>query len=282
MPPKISTYMSKPVITVSKDDDLLRVRRLMIRHRISRVVVTEGSVIAGIICKSDFIRILYNRKRCSKPLTRIYAYEIMTSPVYAIQPSKTIKAAANAMLRKNIGSLLVVENGKLLGIITKTDLVRAYAERYSGRFRVSEFMLKRVPTTTPAHTVYHVISLMQDTGLGKVVVINDEGRVIGVITKSDIMFLGINPLLRGSEDVIKKLGLTGGDIDFSYRVCILPLVSDIMTRDPIVITPDEDLSIAADIMVKHRLGTLPVVNAETDELIGLLTKDCIIKALKSA
>ena len=281
MPPKISTYMSKPVITVSKDDNLYYVRNLMIRHRISRVVVTEGNVISGIISKSDFIRILYNKKRCSKPLTRIYAYEIMSSPVYAIQSSKTIKAAANAMLRRNIGSLLVIENGKLLGIITKTDLVRAFAERYEGKFKVSEFMHRRVPTTTPAHTVYHVITLMQDTGMGKVVVTDERNHVVGVLTKSDIMFMGINPLIRGNIDIIKRLGLTGGDIDFSFRICILPLVGDIMTRDPLVVNPDDDLSIAADIMVKHRLGTLPVVN-DSDELVGLLTKDCVIKALKSA
>ena len=281
MPPKISTYMSKPVITVSKDDNLYYVRNLMIRHRISRVVVTEGNVISGIISKSDFIRILYNKKRCSKPLTRIYAYEIMSSPVYAIQSSKTIKAAANAMLRRNIGSLLVIENGKLLGIITKTDLVRAFAERYEGKFKVSEFMHRRVPTTTPAHTVYHVITLMQDTGMGKVVVTDERNHVVGVLTKSDIMFMGINPLIRGNIDIIKRLGLTGGDIDFSFRICILPLVGDIMTRDPLVVSPDDDLSIAADIMVKHRLGTLPVVN-DSDELVGLLTKDCVIKALKSA
>lgn len=281
MPPKISTYMSRPVITVSKDDNLYYVRNLMIRHRISRVVVTEGNVISGIISKSDFIRILYNKKRCSKPLTRIYAYEIMSSPVYAIQPSKTIKAAANAMLRRNIGSLLVIENGKLLGIITKTDLVRAFAERYEGKFKVSEFMHRRVPTTTPAHTVYHVITLMQDTGMGKVVVTDERNHVVGVLTKSDIMFMGINPLIRGNIDIIKRLGLTGGDIDFSFRICILPLVGDIMTRDPLVVSPDDDLSIAADIMVKHRLGTLPVVN-DSDELVGLLTKDCVIKALKSA
>ncbi len=281
MPPKISTYMSKPVITVSKDDNLYYVRNLMIRHRISRVVVTEGNVISGIISKSDFIRILYNKKRCSKPLTKIYAYEIMSSPVYAIQPSKTIKAAANAMLRRNIGSLLVVENGKLLGIITKTDLVRAFAERYEGKFKVSEFMHRRVPTTTPTHTVYHVISLMQDTGMGKVVVTDERNHVMGVLTKSDIMFMGVNPLIRGNIDIIKRLGLTGGDIDFSFRICILPLVGDIMTRDPLVVNPDDDLSIAADIMVKHRLGTLPVVN-DSEELVGLLTKDCVIKALKSA
>ncbi len=281
MPPKISTYMSKPVITVSKDDNLYYVRNLMIRHRISRVVVPEGNVISGITSKSDFLRILSNKKRCSKPLTRIYAYEIMSSPVYAIQPSKTIKAAANAMLRRNIGSLLVIENGKLLGIITKTDLVRAFAERYEGKFKVSEFMHRRVPTTTPAHTVYHVITLMQDTGMGKVVVTDERNHVVGVLTKSDIMFMGINPLIRGNIDIIKRLGLTGGDIDFSFRICILPLVGDIMTRDPLVVSPDDDLSIAADIMVKHRLGTLPVVN-DSDELVGLLTKDCVIKALKSA
>jgi len=253
----------------------------MIRHRISRVVIVDGNTIVGIISKNDFVRIIYNRKRYIKPLVNIYAYEIMSSPVFAIQPSKTIKAAAHAMLKRGIGSLLVIErerNGRLLGIITKTDLVRAFAEKYRGRFKVSDFMIERVPTVHITHSIYYIINLMSETGIGKVVVV-DKDRVVGVITKSDVMFLN---LIAASSIARygRRIGIVSKSIEGLMEVYALPLAEDFMTPNPITVEPSEDLAVAADIMVKHRLGTLPVVHKD-GRLVGLLTKDNVVKALRS-
>jgi len=280
MPPKISSYMSRPVIVASKNDNLAHIRNLMIRHRVGRVVIIDGDSVVGIISKSDFVRIVYNRKRYIKPLTNIYAYEIMSSPVYAIQPSKTIKAAAYAMLKRNIGSLLVIErNGKLHGIITKMDLIRAFAEKYRGKFKVSDYMIERVPTVHTTHSLYYVISLMGESGLGKVVVV-DEDRVVGVITKADIMFVNLGGLAGSTFRLIRRVGFLDKGFNNIMGIYALPLASDVMTPNPITIESNEDLALAADIMVKHRLGTLPVVNKE-GRLLGLLTKDTIIKALRN-
>jgi len=280
MPPKISSYMSSPVIVASKNDNLAYIRNLMIRHRVGRVVIVDGDSVVGIISKSDFVRIVYNKKRYIKPLTNIYAYEIMSSPVYAIQPSKTIKAAAYAMLKRNIGSLLVIErNGKLHGIITKMDLIRAFAEKYRGKFKVSDYMIERVPTVHTTHSLYYVISLMGESGLGKVVVV-DEDRVVGVITKADIMFVNIGGLVGSTSRLIRRVSFLNKGFNNIMGIYALPLASDVMTPNPITIELNEDLALAADIMVKHRLGTLPVVNKE-GRLLGLLTKDTIIKALRN-
>ena len=280
MPPKISSYMSSPVIVASKNDNLAHIRNLMIRHRVGRVVIVDGDSVVGIISKSDFVRIVYNKKRYIKPLTNIYAYEIMSSPVYAIQPSKTIKAAAYAMLKRNIGSLLVIErNGKLHGIITKMDLIRAFAEKYRGKFKVSDYMIERVPTVHTTHSLYYVISLMGESGLGKVVVV-DEDRVVGVITKADIMFVNIGGLVGSTSRLIRRVSFLNKGFNNIMGIYALPLASDVMTPNPITIELNEDLALAADIMVKHRLGTLPVVDKE-GRLLGLLTKDTIIKALRN-
>ncbi len=280
MPPKISSYMSSPVIVASKNDNLAHIRNLMIRHRVGRVVIVDGDSVVGIISKSDFVRIVYNKKRYIKPLTNIYAYEIMSSPVYAIQPSKTIKAAAYAMLKRNIGSLLVIErNGKLHGIITKMDLIRAFAEKYRGKFKVSDYMIERVPTVHTTHSLYYVISLMGESGLGKVVVV-DEDRVVGVITKADVMFVNIGGLASSTFRLIRRVGFLDKGFNNIMGIYALPLASDVMTPNPITIESNEDLALAADIMVKHRLGTLPVVDKE-GRLLGLLTKDTIIKALRN-
>ena len=279
MPPKVASYMSSPVITALKSDSLAHIRNLMIRHKIGKVVITERNNVVGIISKSDFIRVLYNRKRYIKPLTNILAYEIMTSPVYAIQPGRTIKAAAQAMLKRDIGSLLVIDrDGRLSGIITRTDLVRAYAERYHGYYRVHDFMMQKVPTVNVAHSIYYVLDVMRESGVNKVVVTDGE-KPVGVITKADITFLNITSLTRESAKFYKQHGITGRGFEGVVRIYTIPLAADIMSSNPLTVGPSEDLAIAADIMVKNRIGTLPVIGKER-RLAGLLTKKDIIKALR--
>ncbi len=281
MPPRVTSYMSSPVITALRNDNLAHVRNLMIRHRIGKVVIADSNgSIAGIISKSDFIRIVYNRKRYIKPLSNIMAYEIMSSPVYAIQPGRTIRAAAQAMLRRNIGSLLVVDRDKRLsGIITKADLVRAFAERYYGKAKVNDFMEVKVPTVQKTHSIYYVVDLMNETGMGKVVV-TEGNKPVGVITKSDVMFLNLEGILGGRRvKFYKRHGVTGRGFEGIMRVYTFPLASDIMSPDPITVRPNEDLAKAADVMVKNRIGTLPVVD-EHDYLVGLLTKKHIIQAIR--
>ncbi len=279
MPPRIASYMSSPVITASKNDSLAHIRNLMIRHRVGKIVIVDSNGnVAGIISKSDFARIVYNKKRYIKPLSNIMAYEIMSCPVYAIQPGRTIKAAAQAMLRRNIGSLLVIEKSRRpIGIITKADLVRAYAERYHGRARVNDFMETKVPTVQKTHSLYYIVDLMNETGLGKVVV-TEGNKPVGVITKLDIMSLSIENTVR-SKFKYRRTGFPGRGSEGAARIYVLPVAGDIMTPDPITVRPNEDLAQAADVMVKNEIGTLPVVD-EHDYLVGLLTKKHIIQAIR--
>jgi len=80
--------------------------------------------------------------------------------------------------------------------------------------------------------------------------------------------------------LIRRVSFLNKGFNNIMGIYALPLASDVMTPNPITIELNEDLALAADIMVKHRLGTLPVVDKE-GRLLGLLTKDTIIKALRN-
>ncbi len=282
MPPRVTSYMSSPVITARRNDNLACIRNLMIRHKIGKIVITEedGETIYGIISKSDFIRILYNRKKYIKPLETLFAYEIATTPVLAVRDNRTIRAVAQIMSRRNIGSLLVLDKEqKLSGIITRADLVRAYAEKYHGKYEVRDFMNQSPPTVTLSHSIFYVIDLMNESGIGKVVVV-DGGKPVGVITKSDVMFMNIENLLSGSRlKFVKKRGISGRGFESVIRMYSLPIAEDVMSQNPITVRPSEDLSVAADVMTKNRIGTLPVVD-DKGVLVGLLTKHDILNALR--
>lgn len=278
MVPKVASYMTQPVITAAPESNLMHVRNLMIRHKIGRVVIVDSSGIAGIVSKSDFTKLLFNRKRYLKPLDEISASDIMSSPVYATSPNRSIKFVAKFMAKHSIGSLPIVDNkGNLCGIITATDILRAFSERCRGILSVMDVVDREPPTILPTHSIFNVIESLIQSKVKKVVVVDGNNKPLGIIAKSDVLALFFN------IGTAFRIGMHHRGVRSIYEIVksgIMPIASDIMTPDPITVTPDEDLAKVADIMVKNRISCLPVTNSR-DSLIGIVIKDDIIRAIKS-
>ena len=275
--PKVSSYMSFPVVRATAEDSILTVRDLMFKHRVGSVVIMEGRRVVGIVCKGDFIKIAYNRKRYLKPLDTVKVDEIMTTPVYATSPNKTIKSVANFMSKQGVSHLPVIDsNEELVGIITKHDVLRAFSQKFHGMFKVSDFMLDNPTIVSPTHSIFYVIDVLLQSSAGKVVVVS-EGKPLGIITKSDVLqpLLNINVYIRSFSSSSKTLR----SLCEVFKSNTVLIASDVMTTDPIIVPHNEDLAKAADIMVKNRVGCLPVVNSK-GTLVGLVVKDSIIKALR--
>ncbi|MGC9148244.1 MAG: CBS domain-containing protein [Sulfolobales archaeon] len=280
MAPKVDNYMSSPVISVYPHDSIAHVRNLMLKHKISRVVVIDSSYRPiGIVSKSDIVRYFIDRRRAKRSLEEVFVREVMTSPVITIPPSTSIKKAAEILLGRNISSLPVYSPEKgLLGIITATDLLKAFSEHGSGKARASDYMRKDFTIARRNHSIFRVIDLMNKDPDKKVIVV-ENNTVVGVITETDIVF--VEPRSEWtSHSYIKKrkYNATKGFISI-VRDYIVPIAEDIMTPDPIVVSEDEDLSTASDLMYKYRIGCLPVVNKEMN-VKGLITKRSILRAIK--
>jgi CBS domain-containing protein len=102
----------------------------MIDENIARLPVTENGNMIGIISDNEIVFALADFKK-SIPLGRqkhqldeFLVKDIMKTPVIWIDPNLTVKQAANLMVKKNVGALPVIENGKLIGIISRTDLLK--------------------------------------------------------------------------------------------------------------------------------------------------------------
>lgn len=276
MPAKVSSYMSSPVIAASPYDNLAHIRNLMIRHHVGRVVIVEDSKPIGIITKSDFIRALFSRRRYTKPLEEIKAEEVMTRDLIVIEENKSIKNAAKLMIRYGISGLPVVtRDGGLVGIITLTDLTRAYAERYRGRLRVFDAMRKDPSIVSRSHSLFYIADLLSKDPAGKVIVV-EGNKPVGIITKSDVAFLN-TLLLSHNIKYIKRTSIEKGRAT-AVRIYAIPIAADIMTPNPLTTKPLEDLALAADTMIKNNISGLPVVDDEGN-LMGIVTKIEIARAL---
>ena len=118
--------------------------------------------------------------------------------------------------------------------------------------QLAEIMQKKVITIRPEATVQEAGKEMANHTVNSLVVINGSGKLVGILTNSDI---------------IRNVVASG---ESSKKV----LVSDIMTKDVIIASPEATLEEAANVMVKYKIKHLPVVHE--DSVVGIVTTTDLI------
>ena len=126
----VRDLMSTEVTTLETNDKLVIADDVMNLGRIRHLPVLEpdGSV-AGILSQRDLFRgalarsLGYGEHAQQKLLGILYVKEVMSRDVATIGPDEDVSEAARRMLERKLGCLVVVENGKLVGILTESDFV---------------------------------------------------------------------------------------------------------------------------------------------------------------
>ncbi|HET7873969.1 MAG TPA: CBS domain-containing protein [Methylomirabilota bacterium] len=130
---KVREIMTGGPITVGVDTPVLDARHLMAKERIRHLLVLSPSgQLAGIITDRD-IRLNLPSQATSLSvweinhlLTRLTVEKVMSKSVITIGPDREARDAGQLLLEHKIGALPVVEGGRLIGIVTETDLLRAF------------------------------------------------------------------------------------------------------------------------------------------------------------
>ena len=116
--------MTKALITVNLSTTAPQIAKMMEQGEIGAVLVKDSDNIVGIITDRDFAtKIAANNLSYDTPIAKI-----MSSPLITIDHNKSISAAAEMMSKKKIRKLAVSENGRIVGLITSTDLVNQLAK----------------------------------------------------------------------------------------------------------------------------------------------------------
>lgn len=108
--------------------------------------------------------------------------------VYSVAPDDTVLDAMKLMAEKGIGALVVLENGRLAGIVSERDYARKVAllERSAFSAKVREIMTADVITVGPRHTTQQCMQLMTDRHLRHLPVLA-EGELIGLLSIGDLV-----------------------------------------------------------------------------------------------
>ena len=119
----------------------------------------------------------------------IKVMDAMTKKPVWVDPKKTVRECTKLMLDKHVGSLLVEEGNKLIGLLTERDLVKMISLGINpNKTKVKQVMTAKIVTITPEKDIYDAIVLMNKENLRRLPVVLN-GRIIGLITLRDILTL---------------------------------------------------------------------------------------------
>ncbi|BFP40229.1 hypothetical protein FGF1_10740 [Flavobacteriaceae bacterium GF1] len=129
--------MTTNVVTLSTKDDLVTAEELFKKHRIRHIPVVRDGTILGILSYTDLMRISFadaiddDEYEVDTMVYNMFSIEqVMVKDVVSVTPNATVKEVAQFLAQKEFHALPVVDDGKLVGIVTTTDLIRYLLEMY--------------------------------------------------------------------------------------------------------------------------------------------------------
>jgi CBS domain-containing protein len=112
--------------------------------------------------------------------------EVMKTTLYSVDPSTTVGEAISLMARNKIGSALIMEGGRLIGIFTERDTVRAISQSHDAPdHEISSWMTRDPKTISPDIDVDDAMKTMLDNGFRHLPVV-EGGEVIGMVSMRDL------------------------------------------------------------------------------------------------
>lgn len=132
--------------------------------------------------------------------------EIMVGKPVTIEPNATIVETAKLMQENKIGSVIVVENRRVLGVVTERDLVRRVlaGNRDPRTTLIHEVMSAPVSSISPDEDIVNAAHIMRQRGIRRIVVM-DEEELVGILTTNDL----VRNMKRHIEELASMLYLVG-------------------------------------------------------------------------
>ena len=260
---QIKNLMSTSLITIDKDQNLSDALKLLRKNRISRLPVLNNKELVGIISERDIAKKLGSSKYESMPASRLHVSSVMVKDIISVPQSMRLAEVANIMLENGIGSVPVMEDDKMVGIVSKADFVTLAIDGEYEKICTKEIMTKDIISVSPSERLVHARRVSIDNKVGRLPVMDDE-ELVGMITSKDLMRAFIdfrkNVPEKYQKSQIKEV-----------------LIEDIMSTNPCVVSKDTPICEVSKIMMETGYNGLPVV--ENDKVIGIITQTDILRLI---
>jgi len=258
-------WMSSPVITATKDMHLSDARKLISERKIRALPVVENGQLIGIVTRRGLLRmdlslLQEDAQYLDLDPAEMKVQDVLTLNPITIRPEALIPKAARIMLENKITALPVIENGKMVGILTNSDLLRFIIAEYpvvKNKKPVSHYMTDEIVSIRPDDSLLEAHRLMGTKRIRSLVVMEGD-KMVGLVTRTDLM----------SSDPSRMASRNNQKISLQI---LTESVEKVMSKSLITISPDASIVEAATLLLEHKIHCLPVVDAE-QEPVGIITE----------
>ena len=260
---------TSPVITVRPHASIHDTLVKMQLNFVKRIVIVNDNMPVGIVTERDINRFLENDKT-ARALSEIPVNHVMKkNPITIVDGFEDhFEQCTTRMDTFKIGSIIIVNSeGKLGGIVTKTDITKAFSVIYGGKCRVRDYMSEKVITCRETDTLRFALNMMNTNNISRLVVTDNNGKPIGIITT--------NTFLTHSDYFTNGVTRTRDYLLSTKKDAELHVV-DLIRKELVTVNPEDDLATAAYCMVKNEISGIPVVNDE--KIVGVITKFDVVRA----
>lgn len=274
----IEDIMVRDVAGVTLPGSRDEVLKILKNKHISGVPVLKDSKVVGIVTRTNLLQ---------NPEEEQLALLMTRNPI-TISPGSDLQAAARLLLEHHIRRLPVVDDGKLVGLVTVADVVGTIADMNID-IPIKDYVEKEVVAIYSETPLPVVARIMELAGVKAVPVLDSNLELVGIISDRDIIAAStiedsveVSDMSAGSDDDAWTWESMRDTMSIYYsvsRIKVPSLIgSDIMIREPITATYITSVSDCARKMKRSRIDQVPIINSNR-KLQGLLRDHDLLKPL---
>ncbi|MCS6887875.1 MAG: DUF190 domain-containing protein [Chloroflexus sp.] len=303
----VADVMNHEVVSVTTDTPVGELVRLLLERGLRAMPVVDAQrKVVGIVTDADLLQrgvsqlplhlqqLLPGDERAAQLAAMAArperAGDVMTPNPQTIPATASLAQAALVMAEYDHKRLPVVDNdGRLVGIISRSDVLQTVANNFavsaetapaglSTAKTVGEVMVRDVPTVTPETPLTETLDRILSTPRRRAVVIDNNRRVVGIVSDGDILRRAMRPVAPGLLQRF-AIWIGGGARPPELELALKnQTAANVMTSPVITVTPDTPIAAAVEQTIAHRIKRLPVVDAE-GRLVGMVGRAALLGAL---
>lgn len=281
---KIAHFATSHVVSIGPRDSIDKAICLMEEHGFHHLVVVESERVVGMLSDRDVListgwmlaieRTVFRRGPAAQVVGPTRIEQIMTREVASLSSDATPRDAAFLLLDRKVSAMPLMNEGRLMGIVTETDFLKwltsATGARSAAEFlrrEVRELMRMSVITAAPVAPIGDIVDVFRRRRIRHLPIVSD-GQLLGIVSDRDVRralgWASVHDMQSEARGRVEEAGPAR-------------TAADIMHRNVVTVAPATPLGDAVARMLERRIHSLPVV---TDEgVVGIVTQTDFVKAI---
>jgi CBS domain-containing protein len=266
---RIKEIMQQHLATARQTDDLATAVQIMLWAGVRHLPVVEDGKLVGLLSERD---VLWASAEAEDDKSAQSVGEAMSTPVETASPNDSVTTVAARMAKDRLGCMPLVEAGRLVGIVTTTDLLRAQARQAfdvdvakpsEPYVQAADIMSKELVTISGDDALADAVARMQHHRVRHLPVVDGDRRLVGILSDRDIR---LSPkVLMAGDDAQARAYLAGTQVEA------------VMSREALSVGPRAPLPALVDAFTQWRFSALPVVDRD-DVLVGIISYVDVLEA----